>query len=547
MHKSSLTQSLDYSNPAIQALLTERSNLTNENASLRGDLQHLKDSVNYLEEMLRRALRQRFGSSSESSRHPASKAMFNESEFEASQDEDNSTLPTPERKNKKRGMPVRRPLPKNLPREIKIIDLTPEEKKCALSGAPLIQIGEEVTEQLDIEPATMKVIETHRLKYVCHCAQCQSLEGEPTTAGSPVKVIQCAPLPAQAIPKSMATPGLLAMIATNKFEMALPLYRQETFFKRLNVDLKRSTMGSWMVRCGKLVQPLINLMWDELKTSPLIFGDETPLQVHKGTGRPSTAKSYMWAFMRGGRTGPPIALYELGPSRSHKVALRYLEDYHGYLHTDGYEAYATLASKCPGITLVGDWVHVRRRFDEAIKAQPDPQSSKIKAKVPFVLINELFAIEREIADQSDDERIRIRQSRSQPLVDAIKVWADENRNLIPPKSLTGTAITYFLGQWPKLSYFLKDARVGLDTNAIENKIRPFVIGRRNWLFSDTLAGAEASAALYSLIVTAKCNNLNAFDYLKAVFTELPKTTTVEQIEALLPWRWTPPTPLLSKN
>ena len=182
-------------------------------------------------------------------------------------------------------------------------------------------------------------------------------------------------------------------------------------------------------------------------------------------------------------------------------------------------------------------MHVRRRFDEAIKAQPDPKSATIKAKIPFALINELFAIEDEIAKLPAEELLAQRQDRSQKIVDQIKAWTDEHQSLIPPKSLTGDAIKYMLGQWPKLLHFLKDARVGLHTNPVENKIRPFVIGRRNWLFSDTLGGAQASAALYSLIITAKANDLDPFSYLKAIFTELPKCKSADEIEALLPWNW----------
>lgn len=541
---------LDYSHPGVKNLLIEKENLAQANLKFAEEIRFLRHEImnltavkEDLTESLRLALRKRFAPSSEMTHHPNQGTLFNEAELEASffkeEEEieaDQADVSSPARKNKRRGRPVRKPLPKSLPREIRVIDLSDGEKICSLSGLPLVAMGKEVSEQLDIQPAKFVVIETHRLKYVCHCSQCK-LEGDGPNDTEKAKPVKTAELPGSPIAKSMATPGLLASIAVSKYEYALPLHRQEGYFKGLGVELRRSTMGTWMVRCGGLITPLINLMWDELLKRPLVYADETPLSVHKGTGKKSTAKSYMWAFMGGGGAGPPVALYELGPSRSHVVALRYLGDYSGYLHTDGYEAYETLAVKCPGITLVGDWVHVRRRFDEAIKAQPDPKSDLIKAKKAFDLINELFAIEREIEDSTDNERLKVRQDRSQKIVDALKLWAEETQISVPPKSLTGKAISYMLGQWHKLLYFLRDGRVGLDTNPIENKIRPFVIGRKNWLFCDTVGGAEASAALYSLIVTAKANGLNTFEYLKAVFTELPKAKCVEDIEALLPWQW----------
>jgi len=375
------------------------------------------------------------------------------------------------------------------------------------------------------------VIVTHRCKYVCDCSACRE--------GLESPIMKTAPIEAQPIPKSMAAPGLLAYIAVSKYADALPLARQEGMFKRYGIDLVRATMASWMMGLGELVTPLINLIRDELIKGYVIQADETVMQVHKGTGKKATAKNYMWIFMRDGPNGSKIVLYELGPSRSHTVPLRVLEGYKGYLHTDGYEAYETLADKMPGITLVGDWAHVRRKFDEAVKAVAKDFKGEIKAKYGLDLINELFRIEREEIgkDQGLEDRLRIRQEKSKPLIEKLKNWADETTSTLPPKTLSGIAVRYMLERWPKLILFLGDPMLRMDTNPVEGIIRPFVVGRNNWMFAETVRGAEASAALYSLIVMARSAEVNPFLYLKAVFTDLPKAKTAADVEALLPWIW----------
>jgi transposase len=338
----------------------------------------------------------------------------------------------------------------------------------------------------------------------------------------------------------MASPSLLAYIAVGKYADALPLYRQEGIFGRLGIDLPRATQASWMIRCGQLIVPLLKMAKCLLLQEEVIQADETRIQILKQSGKTATSKSYMWVFLGGKRDGPPIVLFELGPSRSHTVPLEFLMGYEGFLQTDGYEAYETLATKNKKIRLVGDWAHVRRRFDEAIKAVPADFKGEIKAQIGFNLINELFRIEREeMVGASDEDRLRIRREKSKPVIDAIKVWADKTLPGVPPKSLTGIGLNYLLERWSKLIIFLDHACLRLDTNPVENAIRPFVVGRNNWLFSATVDGAEASAGLYSLICMARHNGLSPFDYLKAVFTELPKATTDEDISRLLPWNWQP--------
>ncbi len=394
-------------------------------------------------------------------------------------------------------------------------------------------MGEETSKQLDIEPTRAKVIVTHRLKYSCDCTACKTAAGTPTMRTAPVEL--------QPIPKAIGAPGLLAYIAVSKYADALPLARQEQMFKRYDIHLSRATMASWMIALGKLVMPLINLARDELLKCLVIQADETRIQVHKGTGKRPTADNYMWVFLGEGPNGSKIVLYELGPSRSHLVPLRVLDGYAGYLHTDGYEAYETLAAKVKGITLVGDWAHVRRKFDEAVKAVGKEFKGEIKARVGLELINELFRIDREDIEENAplERRLQIRREKSLPIIENLKKWADETAPAIPPKSLSGAAVRYMLERWEKLIIFLEDPILRLDTNPVEGIIRPFVVGRNNWMFADTVKGAESSAALYSLIVMARSAGINPFLYFKDVFTRLPKAQSIAEIESLLPWQWKP--------
>ena len=508
--------------------------LLDEISFLQRQVKELSEDKNLLEEMVRHLKRLRFAPSSEIT--PSGQGtLFNEAEVEAPAGSAAPDDDKPKPGKKHRGRPIREPLPDNLPKIHKTIDLPEADKVCPKSGEPLKIIGEEVSKQLDIEPMKAVVIVTHRLKYGCNCNACKTGLEAPT--------MKTAPVEPQTIPKSMAAPGLLAFIAVSKYADALPLARQEGIFKRYGIDLVRTTMASWMIALGALIVPLINLIREELVKGRVIQADETRIQVHKGTGKGPTAENYMWAFSGDGPNGSKIVLYELGPSRSHLVPLRVLEGFAGFLHTDGYTAYETLATKMPGLTLVGDWAHVRRKFDEAVKAVAKDFKGEVKAKVGLRLINELFRIDREDIgkDASDANRLKIRQEKARPIIDELKTWADETAPTLPPKTLSGSAVRYMLERWEKLVLFLDHPILRLDTNPIEGFIRPFVVGRKNWLFADSIKGAEASAALYSLIVMARAAGLNPFSYLKAVFSELPKAKSVEDVEALLPWIWKPAT------
>jgi transposase len=488
---------------------------------------HARDQrIAILEEKLRLALHKRFAASSEKA-SPDQPDLFNEAEAISAQAvTEEATTTVPEHKRRKRG---RKPLPDHIPRTRIEHDIPEHEKICAC-GCRKSRIGEAVSEQLDIVPAKIQVLQHVRFKYAC--MSCEGVEDD----GPAVTI---APLPPQPIPKSNASPGLLAHIVTAKFQDGLPLYRQETMFARIGVELPRSTMANWMIRVGDLIRPLINLMQEVLQGFDVLQMDETTLQVLKEKGRAATSKSYMWVA-RGGPPSSQVILFTYDPSRSSAVPLALLADYEGYLQTDGYDGYTAVAKR-KGIIHVGCLAHARRKFDEAIKAQAKHKTGRGGlAKQGFEMIQRIYRVEREAVEREfgPDERKRLRDEKAKPLWEEMRQWLERSHGQAPPGTLTGKALGYLNTQWPRLIRYLDDGRLEADNNRTENAIRPFVMGRKAWLFCDTPAGADASARLYSLIETAKANRVEPYAYLRHVFTELPKATTLAEIEALLPWNWT---------
>jgi transposase len=490
-------------------------------------LEQKSEQISALEEYVRLLRSKRFGTSSE--RAPIDQlGLFNEAEAtdgvgdEAPAEEGPATAVTAHTR-KPRG---RKPLPDVLPRIEILHDLAEDEKVCAHDGHALEEIGREISEQLEIIPATIQVLRHIRPKYAC--PQCKT-------------GIQVAPVPPQPIPKSLASAGLLAHVAVSKYVDALPLYRQEAMLQRLGIDLPRATLANWMIKAGQLVVPLVDRIREQLLAGDYLQCDETRFQVLKESGKRAQSQSYLWV-QRGGTEDQPLLLYDYDPSRSSEVPKRLLEGFQGYLQTDGYEGYTAIGSM-GGVIHVGCWAHARRKFDEALRAQGKNKKKGAKrskkqgkAEQGLRFIGKLYRIERETAAMSATERHRIRHERSRPIVDQIRDWLDESVGSVPPQSLTGKALGYLDKQWPKLVRYLENGRLRMDTNLVENAIRPFVVGRKNWLFADTVRGAEASANLYSVIETAKVNGIEPYAYLRHIFAELPKATMLEDIERLLPNR-----------
>ncbi len=476
--------------------------------------QQLQCKVNLLQEQLNLALARRYAASSEKL-SPEQVSLFDEAESDAGQAEqvpDEEVVTIAEHSRKKRG---RKPLPAALPRVEVIHELTEDARHCPHDGALLNEIGEVVSEQLDIIPAKIQVIRHIRKKYACDCGQC----------------IKTAPMPAQALPKSLASPGLLAHITVSKYQDALPLYRQETILRRIGVELPRATLANWMVRTGELVQPVMNLLRDRLLAYDIVQMDETPVQVLVEPGKTAQSKSYLW-LQRGGPPGEAVVLYDYGPGRGADVPKRLLEGFQGYLQTDGYDGY-NAAVAVGSLTHVGCMAHARRKFSEAVKAQGRARK-RGKAHRGLALIQKLYRIEKQARDLTPEDRHRHRQGHARPILDKLRAWLDDTVAQVPPASATGKALNYLNNEWDKLIRYLDDGRLEIDNNGAENAIRPFVLGRKNWLFSASVKGIKASANLYSVIETAKANGLEPYAYLRYLFTELPKAQSVEAIEALLP-------------
>ncbi len=477
----------------------------------------LEQQYQYILEQFRLAQQRTFGQSSEVSSDQL--GLFNEAEEQIIEPETSDSKSTGTQRNK----PIRKPLPKDLPRERLIHDIAEGDKVCDCCGHELHQMGAEKSEQLEFIPAQIKVIEHVRPKYSCrHCEQ----------QGTQVN-IKIAPVPSTAIPRSIATASLLSQIITSKYQYALPLYRQEALFKQHHIELSRKTMASWMIQSSQLLNRVYQRLHEHQLKQTVINADETPLKVIKEGKK----KCYMWVYCTGtdsppdkaedhSNKPPNIVLYDYQNSRRGQCVKDYLQGFSGYLQVDGYAGYEQTET-----TLVGCFAHARRKFIEAQKIQVKGKTGKADWAINH--IRKLYRIEKEIKDKSAQEKQVIRQAQSKPLLEQFKVWLDKSALQVPPKSAIGKAIAYNLRQWPKLERYIENGYLNIDNNRAERAVKPFVIGRKNWMFSNTSTGAQASAVLYSLIETAKANGLMPYDYLKTLLEKLPKEP--EGIDSLMPW------------
>jgi transposase len=328
----------------------------------------------------------------------------------------------------------------------------------------------------------------------------------------------------------MASAGLLATIATHKYVDALPLYRQGEMFNRIGIELDRSTLANWMVKCGELIQPLMNLIHERIIEQQILHMDETRVQVLNEPDKPAQSQSYMWVLRS---TQPhPAILFHYAPSRGGDIATALLDGYRGALMVDGFSGYNGVCSNS-NVTRLGCWAHARRKFIEAQKVQGKNRTGKCDQALAW--IQQPYRIEHTASDRNPEERLLLRQTQSRLIIDKIRKWLEKSVVNTPPQTAIGKALDYLHNQWPHLIRYLEDGNYPIDNNAAENAIRPFVIGRKNWLFSASQSGAKASANLYSLITTAKANGLEPHAYLKKVFIDLPNAQTIEHVEALLPW------------
>lgn len=508
---------------------------TESNEELRQHCVQLEQRVEYLtrqltwyEEQLRLAQNKRFGVSSERS-DVNQLRLFNEPESaaEVSGQEPKAETITYERKKKRSALYEE--MLKKLPKERIEYRLSEDERACRCCGEVMHEMSREVRTELVIIPAQKKVVEHVQIIYGCRPCDKNEIETP----------IVKAPMPRPAFPDSLASSSAVAYIITKKYIEGMPLYRLEQQFDRQGVPLSRQTMANWILTAAdNWLKPIYDRMHEQILTHRYLHADETRVQVLHEPGRAAEAKSYMWLY-RSGRDGPPIVLYDYQETRSQEHPRRFLERFTGYLHVDGYKGYNGI----PDVKLACCWGHSRRKFDEALKSLPATErNTPVAAREGLDYCNQLFRIERGLKDTTSEKRYEARLKQSRPVLDAFSAWLETKKDKVPPKSHLGDAIGYCLNQWPKLITFLEDGNLEIDNNRAERSIKPFVMGRKAWLFSNTPRGATASAITYSIVETAKENGLNPFAYLQYLFEQLPNVNTHDRdvMAALMPWSKTLP-------
>jgi len=490
--------------------------LAQENAALKAENQWLKEQLGLAKHRL-------FAPSSEKTPVGQEALLFNEAEACAAPE-----IPDPGTETvtyTRRKFAGQRELNlAGLPVEEIVYALSPEEQVCPQCDGALHEMGTDVRTEVKIIPATVTVVRHVRPKYTCRHCQNHDIKTPVLTA----------PMPAPAFPNSLASPSAVAHIMVQKFVEGVPLYRQEQSFSRLGFSLSRQTLANWMLVGADWLKPIYTRLKLHLLQRDIAHADETTLQVLHEAGRSAQSTSYMWLY-RSGRDGPPIVLFDYQTTRAGAHPSAFLKGFRGYLHVDGYVGYEGMT----GVTLVGCWAHARRKFLEAINVLPAPERKKggTHAHKGLEFCNQLFEIERELHDVTPEERLSGRQQRSTRVLALFRTWLDQISVSVLPKSKLGEAITYCLNQWRKLNAFLLDGRLELDNNRSERSIKPFVIGRKNWLFANTPAGARSSATIYSLVETAKENGLNPLAYLTYLFERLPNINLKDPtaVDELLPW------------
>ena len=370
----------------------------------------------------------------------------------------------------------------------------------------------------------MWVERTIRPKYACKVCEGSGDEDKPA--------VRVAPAVPSIIPKSIVTPELLAFLLVNKYVDHLPFYRQEKRFERIGISISRQDMSNWQRQAHEAVRILLELMKEHIKTGSVMQMDETRVQVHNEPDRPDTRNSYMW-LARGGPPDKTAIVYEYHETRGSKNIHSFLDRFKGYLQTDGYEAYVSALKGHPDITHVGCFAHARRKFFDASKVSKKPGSAAEGLKY----IQKLYLIENNLKAQklTEEEILAERKKQAKPVLEKFGLWLETRQQQVVPSSELAKAISYTLGQWNKLINYLESPHLTPDNNACENAIRPFVLGRKNWLFAGSPKGAESSCGIYSLVETAKQNKLNPYEYLRKVFTEAPLMNSREDWYQLLPW------------
>ncbi len=410
---------------------------------------------------------------------------------------------------KVRQQPKRAPLPPQFPRTL--IHHEPDNSHCQC-GCALKRIGEDASEKLDYTPGVFTVERHIRGKWACE--QCETL-------------IQ-APVPAHVIDKGVPTAGLLAHIMVAKFADHLPLYRQEKIFGRAGLPIALSTLAQWVGQTGVQLQPLVEALREAVLAQRVVHADETPVQM-LAPGEKKTHRAYVWAYCTTPFSALKAVVYDFSPSRAGEHARNFLGTWNGKLVCDGFAGYK--AGFEGGITEIGCMAHARRKFFDLHVAN----KSQL-AEQALHSIGGLYEVERKAKEMSDEDRWRLRQEMAIPIAEKLHEWMLAQRELVPEGSATAKALDYSLKRWVALTRYLNDGAVPIDNNRVENTIRPWALGRSNWLFAGSLRSGKRAAAIMSLIQSARMNGHDPFAYLKDVLTRLP-TQRASAIDQLLPHQW----------
>jgi transposase len=493
--------------------------LENRISELEMENKRLHDSVDYLTRKL-------YGNSSEKTAALSlgQLSVFDEAEIMADPSALEPDLKQVEGYRRKKFKGQRAELLKDLPHIRRLCTLVEEDRFCEACGTTLVSIGEEfIRTEIEFIPAEVRVIDYYRETF--ECRTCRKNE-EP--------YIEKSPMPYPVIQHSMASPSTVAWIMHQKFVNALPLYRQEKEWKSLGVSLSRATMANWVLAASRdWLTPIVELMHQKLLAESYLHVDETTIQVMNEEGRKNTTDSYMWVYSTGQYSETPIRIFEYQPGRNGNYPQNFLRGFKGYLHTDAYSGY----KKVPEIIRCLCWAHLRRYFVDALpKDIKSPESTLPSLGIGYC--NKIFEIEKTLEGLSREERKSERLKQEKPVLDAFWAWVEKSKSSTLPKSKLYDAMKYATNQKEELMNYLKDGNCSISNNLAENSIRPFTIGRKNWLFSGSPKGAAASAAVYSIIESAKANGLSPYKYLHYIFKELPGVQFgqhPEFIEDYLPW------------
>jgi transposase len=478
--------------------------------NLQQELANQKVRYDFLLEQFKLARQQRFAPSSEKNIYQAD--LFDEAGIESEavlEEQESIEIKSYQRKKH----PVRKPIPADLPREVITHDISAAEKICEC-GAELSCIGAEITEQLKYIPASLTVIQHNRPKYACKPCQAN---------------VRIAPMPVLLLPKSNATPELIAHTIIAKYADHIPLYRQTKIWNRVEIDLPRSTLCSWLINVANLCGPLVGLLHKNLIANDYLQADESHIQVLKEPGRDNTSKSYLWVYRGGGEQ--PSVVFDYQQTRGGYHAMNFLRGFKGYLQTDAYSGY-NFTEKDEHIVHLGCMAHARRPFAQLAKLAKK-EGLALQAMSYF---KNLYAIEAYSRENNFDahKRYEYRLEKAPPILEKLNAWLHQHLTKVPKQHALGKAIYYALNNWEALTNYLKDGRLEIDNNKIENLIRPLALGRKNYLFMGSPSGAKAGATFYSLIATCTANNIEPYRYFCTMLHQIRHCKTDDDYCKLLP-------------